>query len=69
MTNYNSINLLSYKQKSPSSSVDVLIGENRDMEMESGSLSETTFTKSFPDVMNQKKKLQREEEKQNQPKK
>ena len=48
----NRIYLLSSKQKSPSSSVDVLIVENRDVEMETGSLSEATFTKSFFDDMN-----------------
>ena len=37
---------------SPSSPIDVLIMDNRDAEIESGSLSETTLTKSFPnDIM------------------
>ena len=42
---------------SPSSPIDVLIMDNRDAEMESGSLSETTFTKSFPDDMDESEKL------------
>ena len=53
----NFINLLSSNEKFPSSTVDVLIVENRNVEMESVSLYGTTFTKSFPDDMNEKEKV------------
>ena len=55
------VTLRSYKQKPLSSPVDVLIVENREVEMESGALSETTITKSFPDDKNEKEELQRKE--------
>ena len=40
----------------------------RNIEIESITLSEMTFTKFFPDDVNEKENLQKEEEKQNQPK-
>ena len=55
------VTLQSYKQKPLSSPVDILIVENREVEMESGTLSETTITKSFPDDKNEKEELQRKE--------
>ena len=61
----NNVTLQSYKEKASSSPIDVLIVENREVEMESGALSETTFTKSFYDDKNQKEELQKEEEEQN----
>ena len=61
----NNVTLQSYKEKASNSPIDVLIVENREVEMESGALSETTFTKSFYDDKNQKEELQREEEEQN----
>ena len=65
-SNYdNNVTLQSYKEKASSSPIDVFIVENKEMEMESGALSETTFTKSFHDDKNQKEELQREEEEQN----
>ena len=57
--------LQSYKQRPLSSPIDVLIVETREAEMESGALSETTFNKLFPEDVNKKEELQREEEEQN----
>ena len=39
----------------PSSPVDVLIVENRNVEKENGTMSEMTFTKFFPDDVNEEK--------------
>ena len=52
----NNVTLQSYKHKPSSSPIDVLIVENRDVEMERNVLSETTFTKSFPDDLNEKER-------------
>ena len=59
------VTLQSYKQKPLSSPIDVLIVETREVEIKSSALSETTFTKSFPEDVNKKEELQREEEEQN----
>ena len=56
------------KQKATSFPVKILTVENRDVESKSGSLFEATFTMSFPDDVDEKVKLQREEEEQNQQK-
>ena len=55
------ITLLYYKQRPLSSSMDVLIVVTKEVEMESGTLSETTFNKSFADDKNEKEELQRKE--------
>ena len=58
--------LQSCEQTSQSTSVDVLTIENRELKIESDTFAVTTFTKSFPDdEVDEKEKLQREEEEQN----
>ena len=58
--------LQSLEQTSQSTSVDVLTIENREVKIESDAFAVTTFTKSFlVDEVDEKEKLQREEEEQN----
>ena len=54
---HNNLFLQYSKEKSLKSPIDVLIVENRNVEMESGTLSEATFCKFFPDDKNEKEKL------------
>ena len=58
--------LQSCEQTAQSTPVDVLTIENREVKIESDAFGVTTFTKSFPDdEVDEKEKLQREEEEQN----
>ena len=58
--------LQSCEQKAQKTPVDVLTIENREVKIESDAFAVTTFTKSFPDdEVDEKEKLQREEEEQN----